>query len=477
MYKQYIGGRMVEGRGKEMAVYNPADNKVIDTVGAATPEQAKEALEIAQETFKTWSRTSINERISWMLKLRDAVSAEREEIIDLLSAESGRPYAQAGADFNWFLESCTFYAEEAKRVYGVSMPNYATPNGQYYYVVERRPMGVAVGHLAWNYPLGNASIKLCPAVVSGCTIVLKPSIQTPLATLRIGEIAEKIGFPAGVFQIIAGSSSELGPALNSSTIPRLITLIGSSETGRQVMEQGATSVKKYSLELGGNAPVVVMPDVDIDDVAKNIVLKKVGNAGQTCVCYNRIYIHKSIYEEMIEKIREHLGDITIGSGRDAGEVVMGPLINRKARDRMLELIDSAVKDGAELVAGGEIPAGREKGNFITPALLRDVTDDMRVSREEIFGPIIPVQPFEDFDKVLERANRTEYGLSAYFYGHNAKEIAKAFETFEAGEVFVNVGGGGPQTPHAGWKQSGIGCDKSKWSLEEYYDFKLLSMCP
>lgn len=477
MYKQYIGGKMVDGLGKEMPVYNPATNEIIDTVGAATGTQAIEALEIAQKTFQTWSKTSVNERIGWMLKLRDAVLEEREEIIDLLSAESGRPYANACQDFNWFIESCTYYAEEAKRMTGTSFPNYGTPNGECYNIVEYRPMGVAVGHMAWNYPLGNAGLKICPAVVSGCTTVVKPSIQTPLATLRIGEIAERIGFPAGVFNIITGSSEELGAALNSSKIPRLITLIGSSETGRRIMEQGSTSVKKYSLELGGNAPVIVMDDVDVDFVAKNIVLKKVGNAGQTCVCYNRIYIHESIYEEMIEKVKEHLADVTIGKGRDAGEVVMGPLINRAARDRMLDLIDDAVKSGAKLVAGGEIPKGFESGNYITPALLRDVNDSMRVSKEEIFGPLIPLQPFSDLDEALKLAVDSEYGLASYFYGHNSREIAKAVEAFESGEVFVNVGGGGPQTPHAGWKQSGVGCDKSRWSLEEYYDLKMVSICP
>ena len=256
----------------------------------------------------------------------------------------------------------------------------------------------------------------------------------------------------------------------------MITLIGSYETGLAVMKQGATSLKKYSLELGGNAPVIVMPDADLDETAANIVAKKVGFAGQTCVNYNRIYIHESIYSELCGKVAKELSKVKLGRYKDEG-YVMGPVINNAARDRMLELIDDAVRSGAKLIMGGEIPAEYSKGSYITPALLIDVTDDMRVSKEEIFGPIIPLQSFSDFDDALAKANNTIFGLSAYFFGHNAREIAKAFETLEAGEIFINGGIGSEFTPHPGLKQSGIGCDKSKWSMEEYYDYKLISLVP
>ena len=312
--------------------------------------------------------------------------------------------------------------------------------------------------------------------VSGCCCIIKPSSQTPLATLYLGVIAEKIGFPAGVINIISGPASEVGKTLNSSSIPKLITLIGSSETGLQIMREGAASVKKYSFELGGNAPVIVMPDVDLDEVAANIVAKKTGFAGQTCVNYNRIYVQERIYPQLCEKVAEKLRAVKLGRWKDEGQV-MGPLINKKARDRMLELVDDAVKSGAKLVMGGEVPEDFAKGAYMTPALLVDVTDDMRVSREEIFGPIIPMQPFKALDEAIEKANNTIYGLSSYFFGHNAKEISKAFEGMEAGEIFINGSGGTEQVPHAGVKQSGVGCDKSPWSLEEYFDFKYCAMIP
>jgi len=474
MYKQYIGGKTVEGQGKPLAVLNPANGKAVATFATATAGQALEALEAAQTAFKTWSITPINERINWMLKLRDGCLAEKEKIIALVSAESGRPYAAATADFNWFMISLAYYGEEVKRINGAVIPNLSSPYGGTYYLVEKRPLGVVVGHLAWNYPLGNAGIKIGPAMASGCSCIIKPSSETPLSLLQVGEIAERIGLPAGVLNILSGPSNEVGRTLNTSTIPRMITLIGSSETGRQVMREGATSVKKYSFELGGNAPVIVMDDVEIDKVAASIVAKKTGFAGQTCVNYNRIYVHEKIYDELCASIAGQLK--LVGFENDA-KFVCSPLITRAARDRMLELIDDAVASGAELVTGGKIPAGYEAGNFITPALLKNVNDSMRVSKEEIFGPIIPLQPFSCLDKALEQANDTIYGLSAYFYGHDSRDIGKALRTFEAGEIFVNGADGNELIPHSGTKQSGVGCDKSSWSLEEYFDFKTIAIVP
>lgn len=476
MFKQYINGKLVDGKGKIAEVFDPSTGEVIDTVSCATAEQTKEALNAAAEAYKTWSKTPVNERYNWLMKLKSACVAERDRLIDLVSFESGRPYPAACGDVDWLLTSLSYYAEEAKRMDGEVLPTQSVNGKENYHIVTRRPLGVTVGHIAWNYPLGNASIKLAPAVASGCTCIIKPSSETPLATLYLGVIAERIGFPAGVINILSGPASEVAKTLNESDIPRMITLIGSYETGLAVMKQGASSLKKYSLELGGNAPVIVMPDADLDEVAANIVAKKVGFAGQTCVNYNRIYIHERIYAELCEKVAKELAKVKLGRYKDEG-YIMGPVINRAARDRMRELIDDAVRCGAKLVMGGEVPAEFAKGSYITPALLVDVTDEMRVSKEEIFGPIIPLQSFSDFDEVLAKANNTIFGLSAYIFGHNAKEIAKAFEMLEAGEIFVNGGIGSEFTPHPGLKQSGIGCDKSKWSMEEYYDFKLLSLVP
>lgn len=476
MYKQYINGKLVDGLGKKLNVYNPANDEIVGTVGCATAEQTKEALISAREAFKTWSITPVNERSAWLYKLKEACMAERDHLIDLVSFESGRPYAAACGDVDWLLTSLSYYAEEAKRIDGSVMPALNVGGERNYQVITKQPVGVTVGYLAWNYPLGNASIKLAPAIAAGCTCIVKPSLETPLATLYLGVIAEKIGFPAGVLNIVAGPSSEVAKTLNESDIPRLISLIGSYETGLKLLEQSTTSLKKYSLELGGNAPVVVMPDADLDAVAANIVAKKVGFAGQTCVNYNRIYIHESIYKEMCEKVRDELSKVKLGKYKDEG-YIMGPVINNEAKERLISLIDDAVNSGAKLVMGGDTPEGFETGSYIAPALLIDVNDTMRVSNEEIFGPIIPLQPFSTLEEAIERSNNTIFGLSAYFFGHNSKEISAYFEGVRAGEIFVNGGIGSEFSPHAGAKQSGIGCDKSKHSLEEYYDIKFLSMIP
>lgn len=474
--KQYINGVLVEGKSKVNHVYNPATGEIIESFKGATREQTLEALDAANEAFKIWSKTSVNERADWLYKLKAACTAERDKLIDLVSFESGRPYAAACGDVDWLLISLSYYAEQAKRIEGTVLPYQGGADRPNYQIVTRQPIGVTVGHIAWNYPLGNASIKLAPAIASGCTCIIKPSSETPLATLYVGEIAAKIGFPKGVLNIISGPASEVAATLNESRIPRMVTLIGSYETGLKLMNQASTSLKKFSLELGGNAPVVVMPDADLDDVAKNIVAKKVGFAGQTCVNYNRIYIHRSIYGTLCDKIAKELSNVKLGKYKDEG-YIMGPVINLEARNRMLDLIKDAVDSGAKLVMGGEVPEEFSEGSYMTPALLIDVNDEMRVSKEEIFGPIIPLQAFDTLDEAIEKSNNTIFGLSAYFFGHNSKEMSKYFENVTAGEFFVNGGGGTEFSPHAGAKQSGIGCDKSKWSIEEYYDIKFLSMIP
>ena len=476
MMKQYINGQLIEGKGRVNDVYDPSTGKIIDSFKGATKEQTIDALNAAKEAFKFWSKTPVNERADWLYKLKAACTAERDKLIELVSFESGRPYAAACGDVDWLLISLSYYAEQAKRIEGTVLPYQGSGDKPNYQIVTRQPIGVTVGHIAWNYPLGNASIKLAPAIASGCTCIIKPSSETPLATLYVGEIAAKIGFPKGVLNIISGPASEVAATLNESPIPRMVTLIGSYETGLKLMGQSATSLKKYSLELGGNAPVVVMPDADLDDVAKNIVAKKVGFAGQTCVNYNRIYIHREIYKTMCEKIADELSKVKLGRYKDEG-YIMGPVINKEARDRMLDLIDDAKQNGAKLIMGGEVPKEFENGSYITPALLIDVNDDMRVSKEEIFGPIIPLQAFDTLDEAIEKSNNTIFGLSAYFFGHNSKEMSKYFENVTAGEFFVNGGGGTEFSPHSGAKQSGIGCDKSKWSIEEYYDIKFMSLIP
>lgn len=477
--KLYIGGQLVEGEGSVLDVENPADGTIIQSFRGASAAQAEEALKAAKLAFSTWSRTSVDERIAWMQKFQAELYKDQDLLVELDSMESGKPYKSAVGDFMAGAGLLTFYGDEARRVFGTSIPDKGARDHGVYHVVEHRPRGVVVGHLAWNYPLANMGLKMGPALASGCTIVLKPSSQTCLASLHYGEITKRIGLPDGVLNIVVGKASEVGRALNQSKIPSMITLIGSSDTGVQVMKEGSTSIKNYSLELGGNAPVIIMHDCadELDAIAQNVVATKVSNSGQDCTDYNRIYVHESLYERFCKLVEEKMDCVTVGKWKDEGDIVMGPMINRQARDRILALIQEAVSGGAKLVKGGKIPAGMEKGHFVTPALLIDVKDSMRVCKEEIFGPIIAVQPYSDFDRVLQQAIDTDMGLASYLWGHDARAIAKAFETFESGDVFINGASGNVYTPHVGIKQSGLGCDQSKWSLSEYYTLKRISIKP
>ena len=472
----YINGELVRGEGDLLEVRNPATEEITGRVIGVSAAQTEAVLESAQTAYEQWSKVSPQERAGWLLRLRDECINNKDILAELISEESGKPYESACQDFDWCMNSFSYYAEEGKRIYGITIPNPSGFYGSAYHMVDRRPIGVVVGYLAWNYPLGNAGLKIGPAIVSGCPCIIKPSSQTPLSALYLGKLACEIGLPRGVLNVIAGSSDVIGKVLNASPIPRMITLIGSRETGLRIMKEGAGTIRKYSFELGGNAPVIIMDDVDVKQVAATIVLKKTGNAGQTCVNYNRIYVHEKIYSELIQEIMHELDRVVLGKGHDLG-CVMGPLINRQARDRMIDLIRDAMDHGAELMKGGEIPEAFSVGCYITPALLVNVTEKMRVSREEIFGPIIPLQSFSRLEEVLEKANRTIYGLSAYYFGHDARQISKVIENLQAGEIFINGCPAIQEAPHAGMKQSGIGCDRSRWSLEEYFDFKYIAMIP
>jgi len=478
VFRQYINGACVVGEGKSFDVINPATEEVNATVNAASETQTIKALEAAQLAFKTWSRTSINERIGWVVKLREALRAEMDTLTDLAAREVGKSYPEAAAECRMMFNVLDFYCEEVKRVYGTTIKDYDSKPGEVFHVMQRYPVGVAVGHLAWNFPIQNVALKLGPTLASGCTCVLKPSSSTPLATLYLGAIGEKVGFPKGVFNIVSGPSSVVGRTLNESKIPRLITLIGSSETGRQVLAQASTSIKRFSLELGGNAPAIVMPDADLESTAVFMVKRKIRACGQGCGNINRIYVHKSVHDEFVNLLRVNIEKVKVGWGKELGDI-MGPQINKAARDRLLDLTKDATSKGAKLVYGGKIPENLTKGSYIMPTLLDNVPDNTRLCHEEVFGPILPVYNFSDLDDVINRANDTEYGLVSYLFSHDSRVIARVTDELSFGEVHVNNPSGGSfvPLPHVGIKESGVGCDGSRWALDEYFWMRRLSIGP
>ncbi len=475
---QYINGKCVEGNGQPFEVVNPATDEVIATVPAADESQTNNALGAAHRAFETWSRTSIAERLGWIARLRDACRAEQDVLVDLLAREVGKSYPEAEAECRGLAIILDFFAEEVKRVYGTTISDYTSRRGEALHVIRKYPVGVAVGLLAWNFPIQGAALKLGPALATGCTCILKPSRSTPLATFYLGVIGEKIGFPEGVFNILAGPAGTVGKTLNQSRIPRLITLIGSSESGRQVMAEAATSIKRFSLELGGNAPAVVMPDADLDAAARFMVARKVRCCGQDCANINRVYVHAGIHDEFVGLLRKHLEAVRVGWGKELGNA-MGPLINRAARARVLGLITDAIDKGGQLVYGGRPPATPSVGSFLLPTLLDQAQDTMRLRHEEIFGPVLPVYTFNDLDAAIAAANDTDYGLCSYLFTHDSRVIARASENLEFGEVLVNnpPGGNFIPLPHIGIKESGVGCDGSLWALEPYLWMRRVSIRP
>ncbi|MGG1554062.1 aldehyde dehydrogenase family protein [Paenibacillus ferrarius] len=471
MYEHYIGGVTVRGLGKPLTVLNPATELEVGTLLAASKDQAESALSSARKAFSGWSKLSLQQRGAWMEKLAQAIEKKREAILDVLMNETGKPLEQAEEDFEMLPRCLRYYYEEAKRMHGRIIEE---EDGSCRSYISREPVGVVVGYLAWNFPLLNLGYKLGPVLASGCTCVVKPSPITPLTTLLIGSIAKEIGFPAGVINIITGDTSELAEVLNTSTIPRMITLIGSSAAGRAVIGQSNTSIKRFSLELGGNAPVIVLPDADLEQAASQLTALKFANSGQICVSPNRVFIHASVYETFVELVTNKANSIKLGWGREP-LAQMGPMITAGHRDRVLGLIQEAVAQGATVKTGGQRPTGLSKGYYLEPTVIMNVQPDMRISREEIFGPVMSIMTYTDIDAVIQEANSTEYGLASYVYGSNIQELFKISDALEVGTVCIN----GPQysvnLPHGGVKESGVGKDCSSYSLEEYYYLKRISI--
>jgi succinate-semialdehyde dehydrogenase/glutarate-semialdehyde dehydrogenase len=471
MSRHYINGNMVDGNGPELTIKNPATEETVGLFNGCGGSQVEEALQAAKAAFPGWSSLSLGERSEWMLKLADALLKEREHVLDLLIAETGKPLPNAEYDFGMLIDCLRYFSEEAKHVEGAIIPDL---HNAFHNFIIRQPLGVVAGYLAWNFPLLNLGYKLGPALASGCTCVLKPSGLTPLASLYVGEIASEIGFPAGVFNIIAGDGRSIGAIMNASPIPRMLTLIGSTQAGSEIIRQSGDTIKRFSLELGGNAPAIVMEDADVEAAAKSIVDIKFSNAGQICVSPNRIFVHEKVVESFVHHAVSFASKVMLGAGREP-EAQMGPLINNQARERMKELLKDAVRQGATIVLGGKEPVDKQKGYYFLPTVLTGVTEEMRVYQEEVFGPILAISTFTDKDEVVRRANNTSYGLAAYLFATNVNDILSISGSLESGTVCVNDPFYAVNLPHGGIKNSGVGKDCSAYSLEEYYYLKRISI--
>ncbi|MBN1670185.1 MAG: aldehyde dehydrogenase family protein [Kiritimatiellae bacterium] len=467
-FRNLINGELV-GTGPRIDVVNPATGALAGRVHACRAQDARAALEAAQRAFPVYSALSIDQRADRIRAFRTLLGRNRASILRVLTDETGKTAEGAAYDFGMLLECLDFFAEAVKRHYGTSIPDYG---GTHDNRLIHHPVGVVAAFLAWNFPLLNLGYKLGPILAAGNTCVIKPSIQTPLATALVGELFNRLDFPPGTLNVVCGSGRELGPVLSGSRIPRLLTLIGSTEAGLELIRESATSVKRYSLELGGNAPVLVFDDADVRDAARQTVALKFVNAGQVCVSPNRVYVHERVYEAFLREALRLCRQYRLGSGAARGRVLQ-PLIGEHALGRMIELIRDAEERGATVLHGGR--RARRKGFFLQPTLIRDAAAHMRVFKEEIFGPILPVAPFSARTDVFRLANATPAGLSAYVFTRRLDRAMEAQDRLEFGNILINTVHYSVQLPHGGMKQSGLGKDISHLALEDMYEVKRVSV--
>ncbi len=465
----YINGKWVGNELEKTEVVNPSTQQIVGTVPEGGRKEATLAVDAAHEAFKTWSKKTADERSSLLYRWYELIDENKEEMATLMTKEQGKPYQEAYGEVNYANGFIKWYAEEAKRIYGDTIP---ASQSDKRIIVQKQPVGVAAVITPWNFPAAMITRKVGPALAAGCTVVIKPAEQTPLTAIMLAELAEEAGIPAGVVNVVTGEASDIGKAWLDDKRVRKLTFTGSTPVGKLLMEGSARTLKKVSLELGGQAPLIVMDDADIDQAVEGAVQSKYRNAGQTCVCSNRMYVHESIAEPFAEKMAKAVENLTVGDGLEEG-VTIGPLIDKDAIEKVEKHVEDAKAKGAKIVSGG---VRHEKGDlFYTPTVIMNATEDMLCMTEETFGPVAPIATFKTDEEAIERANNTDFGLAAYVF---TKDLSRAFRISEALEYgIVGVNDGVPSTPQApfgGMKESGIGREGGYYGIEEFLEIKYTS---
>jgi succinate-semialdehyde dehydrogenase/glutarate-semialdehyde dehydrogenase len=467
--KCYIDGRWVEGKAS-LKVTNPVNGEVITTVPKLGRKETAEAIQAAEKAKKLWAARTARERAGLLRKWQDLMLENQEDLAQIMTAEQGKPLAESRGEVAYGASFVEFFAEEARRVYGETIPS-PWPTSRM--VVIKQPVGVVAAITPWNFPNAMITRKAGPALAAGCSFVCKPASETPLSALALAELAERAGIPAGVFNVITGSASEIGGEMTSNPQVRCLTFTGSTAIGKLLMAQCASTVKKVGLELGGNAPFIVFDDADLDAAVMGAMASKFRNAGQTCVCANRILVQAGVYDAFTAKLTEAVKKLKVGNGVEEG-VTTGPLINHAAVEKVIEHIEDAVSKGGKVVTGGKVH--QLGGNFFEPTLIRDVTPQMAVAREETFGPVAPLFRFETEQEAIRMANDTEFGLACYFYTRDIGRVWRVAEGLEYGIVGINEGIiSAAEAPFGGMKESGIGREGSHHGMEEYLEIKYMLM--
>jgi succinate-semialdehyde dehydrogenase/glutarate-semialdehyde dehydrogenase len=467
----YVNGAWVNAKsGATIDVDNPATGEILGAVPKLGAAETREAIEAAERAFPAWRKKTAKERGAAVRRWFDLMMANQEDLAKLMTTEQGKVLAESRGEVGYAASFLEWFSEEAKRVYGDTIPGHQADKR---IVVIKQPLGVVACITPWNFPLAMITRKAGPAIACGCTVVLKPASQTPFSALALAELAERAGIPAGVFNIVTGSASEIGGELTSNPIVRKLSFTGSTEVGKLLMSQCSSTVKKLSLELGGNAPLIVFDDADLDAAVTGAIASKYRNTGQTCVTANRIYVQDGVYDEFASRLAAKVRALTPANGLDPS-ATQGPLIDDKAVAKVEEHIQDAVSKGAKVAVGGRRHA--LGGRFFEPTVLTGVTPAMAVSREETFGPVAPLFRFKTEEEAVAMANDTEFGLAAYFYGRDVARVFRVAEAIEAGMVGINTGLISTEVaPFGGMKESGLGREGSKYGIEEFVEIKYLCL--
>ncbi|KIP88696.1 MULTISPECIES: NADP-dependent succinate-semialdehyde dehydrogenase [Pseudomonas] len=471
-HQAYINGQWRDASdGATTEIFNPANGESLGRVPNLGAAQTRAAIEAARDAQPAWRALTAKERAARLRNWYELMLANQEDLAQIMTAEQGKPLSEARGEVLYAASFIEWFAEEAKRVYGDTIPGHQADKRL---LVTKEPVGVTAAITPWNFPAAMITRKAGPALAAGCAMVLKPAPQTPFSALALAVLAERAGIPAGLFSVLpadAERSREVGAELCADPIVRKLSFTGSTGVGIKLMEQCAPTLKKLSLELGGNAPFIVFADADLDAAVEGAMVAKYRNAGQTCVCANRLYVHDAVYDAFAEKLAAAVAELKVGHGAEAG-VTTGPLIDGNAVAKVQAHLADALEKGARVVQGGKALGG----NFFEPTVLADVTTEMRVAREETFGPLAPLFRFSDEAEVVRQANDTEFGLACYFYTRDLGRTFRVAEALEYGMVGINTGLiSNEVAPFGGMKASGLGREGSKYGLDEYLEIKYLCL--
>lgn len=470
----FINGKWVQARsGQTFAVINPANGEHIANVPDMGVDDTRQAIEAAAAAWPAWRSTVAKERANILRKWFNLIMEHQEDLARLMTAEQGKPLAESRGEVAYGASFIEWFAEEAKRAYGDVIPGHGRDKR---IIVIKQPIGVVAAITPWNFPIAMITRKVAPALAAGCPVVVKPAEDTPLSALALTVLAEQAGIPAGLINIITASKShaaEVGGELTANSLVRKVSFTGSTPVGKLLMRQASDTVKKVSLELGGNAPFIVFDDADLDAAVNGLMASKYRNSGQTCVCANRVYVQSAVYDAFVEKLKAAVTKLVVGAGLE-GESHQGPLINAAAMAKVERHIEDATAKGASIALGGKPHA--LGGTFFEPTILTDATQDMLIASEETFGPVAPLFRFETEDEVIAMANDTEFGLAAYFYSNDIRRIWYVAEALEVGMVGINDGIISTETaPFGGVKESGLGREGSHYGLDEFMELKYLCL--